>query len=55
MEKNKRPRIRQGKIKVYKENTLKILTTYCGSETMDYFTFDEILEFIKKEKKQYIL
>ena len=47
----KHPRINQGKIKVYKGNKLRVVTFYKGEETIDYFTFEEVIEFINNKRK----
>ncbi len=49
--KNKKPIISIGKIKVYKGNTLRVVTFYKGEETIDYFSFEEILKFINNKMK----
>lgn len=49
-EKYKKSIISRGKIKVYKGNTLRVVTFYKGEETIDYFSFEEILRFIENGK-----
>lgn len=43
--------MKRGKIKIVNYDKIKVVTTINGEETVDRFTFDEILKFIKKRKK----
>ena len=45
-------KIRRGEIKVYNKNTIRIVTHVYGEETIDFFTFDEVLKFIENNSKQ---
>ncbi len=52
MGKNKRPRIKRGKIQVIEGNKIRVVTDAYNEEAVDFFTFDEILEFIRKEESK---
>ena len=40
----------RGKIKVFENNYLVVLTEHCNEETTDMFSFDELLNFILTTK-----
>ena len=44
-------KLKRGKIKVIGDNKIAVVTKICGEETTDWFTFDEIQDFITKRKK----
>ncbi len=40
----------RGKIQVVGRNNIRIVTEIYNEETVDFFTFDEVIDFIKKER-----